>query len=71
MAVNPITTPLPADLPTTRTYGQTVAPAGSDARPTAQHGYNALTQQVNAAQAGVTSLGTAIEGTASLTASGR
>lgn len=71
MAVNPITTPLPADLPTNWTYGQTVAPAGSDAGLTEQHGYNYLMKQVNAAQAGVNSLGNAMEGTASLDASGR
>ena len=47
MAVNPITTPLPADLPTNWTYGQTVAPAGSDAGLTEQHGYNYLMEQVS------------------------
>ena len=62
MAVNPITTPLPADLPTNWTYGQTVAPAGSDAGLTEQHGYNYLMEQVNAAQEGVNTLGEAFEG---------
>lgn len=62
MAVNPITTPLPADLPTNWTYGQTVAPAGSDAGLTEQHGYNYLMEQVNAAQEGVNTLGGAFEG---------
>ena len=30
MADNPITTPLPADLPEQWTYGQTVGPNGTD-----------------------------------------
>ena len=50
MAEKPIATPLPADLPTDWAYGQTVAPAGSDAGLSKQHGYNYLMEQVNAAQ---------------------
>lgn len=49
-AVNPITVPLPADLPENWTEGQTVAPDGTDAGLTEQHGYNYLMKQVNAAQ---------------------
>ena len=71
MANNPITTALPADLPTNWTYGQTVAPAGSDAGLTKQHGYNYLMEQVNAAQSGVNALGEALEDTASLDSTGK
>ena len=49
-AINPITVPLPADLPENWTEGHTVAPDGTDAGLTEQHGYNYLMQQVNAAQ---------------------
>lgn len=49
-AVNPITVPLPADLPENWTEWQTVAPDGTDAGLTEQHGYNYLMEQVNAAQ---------------------
>ena len=49
-AINPITVPLPADLPENWTEGQTVAPNGTDAGLTEQHGYNYLMEQVNAAQ---------------------
>ena len=49
-AVNPITVPLPADLPEDWVEGQTVAPDGADAGLTEQHGYNYLMEQVNAAQ---------------------
>lgn len=66
MADNPIKTPLPADLPTDWTYGQTVAPAGSDAGLSQQHGYNYLMRQVNAAQQGVNELGEALKGVPSL-----
>ena len=66
MADNPIKTPLPADLPTDWTYGQTVAPAGSDAGLSQQHGYNYLMRQVNAAQQGVNKLGEALEDVPSL-----
>lgn len=49
-AINPITVPLPADLPENWTEGQTVAPNGTDEGLTEQHGYNYLMEQVNAAQ---------------------
>lgn len=62
MADNPITTPLPADLPEQWTYGQTVGPNGTDVGLTEQHGYNYLMQQVNAAQQGVNTLGSAFSG---------
>lgn len=61
MAENPITTPLPADLPEQWTYGQTVGPNGTDVGLTQQHGYNYLMKQVNAAQEGVNTLGEAFE----------
>ena len=61
MADNPIKTPLPADLPTDWVYGQTVAPAGSDAGLSEQHGYNYLMEQVNSTQEGVNALGEAFE----------
>lgn len=58
MATNPITSPLPADLPENWSYGQTVAPNGTDAGLSQQHGYNYLMEQVNAAQEGVNTLNT-------------
>lgn len=57
---NPITTPLPADLPESWTTGQIVAPNGADVGLSEQHGYNYLMQQVNAAQSGVNTLGEAL-----------
>lgn len=59
---NPITVNLPADLPTNWVEGQTVAPEGSDAGLSEQHGYNYLMQQVNNAQKAANQLGTAFEG---------
>lgn len=47
---NPITVPLPQDLPTNWTYGQTVSPNGSEVGLSEQYGYNYLMAQVNAAQ---------------------
>ena len=47
---NNLAAPLPADLPTDWTQGQTVAPNGADAGLSQQHGYNYLMEQVNAAQ---------------------
>ena len=61
MAANPINPPLPADLPENWQNGQIVAPEGADVGLSAQHGYNYLMQQVNAAQAGVNALGQAVE----------
>lgn len=49
-AFNPITVPLPADLPTTWQPQQIVAPNGADAGLAEQYGYNYLMEQVNAAQ---------------------
>lgn len=49
-AINPITVPLPADLPENWTKGQTVAPNGAGAGLAKQYGYNYLMAQVNAAQ---------------------
>ena len=62
MADNPITTPLPADLPTDWVSGQTVGPQGTDVGLTQQHGYNYLMQQVNAAQQAATQIGQAFSG---------
>ena len=57
MAENPITTLLPADLPTNWVYGQTIAPDGSDVGLSKQHGYNYLMQQVNAAHTALKDVG--------------
>lgn len=59
---NPITVPLPQNLPTNWTYGQTVAPNGSEVGLPEQFGYNYLMEQVNAAQKAAQELGTALEG---------
>lgn len=53
---NPITVPLPADLPTDWSAGDTVAPNGADAGLSEQHGYNYLMEQVNNAQTAVLEL---------------
>lgn len=66
MADNPITTPLPADLPENWSVGQIVAPSGTVAGLTEQHGYNYLMAQVNAAQEGVNAIGEAFEDLATL-----
>ena len=62
MPDNPITVPLPQDLPTNWTYGQTIGAAGTDVGLTQQHGYNYLMQQVNAAQQAAQELGEAFAG---------
>lgn len=62
MPNNPITVPLPQDLPTNWTYGQTIGAAGTDVGLTQQHGYNYLMQQVNAAQQAAQEIGAAFEG---------
>ena len=59
MAVNPISSPLPADLPTNWQTGQTVAPNGSDVGLAQQYGYNYQSQQINAAQQAANALGEA------------
>lgn len=71
MADNPITTPLPADLPTNWVYGQTIGPQGTDVGLTQQHGYNYLMQQVNAAQQAATQIGEAFSGLPSLGSDGK
>lgn len=71
MAENPITPPLPADLPENWQYGQIVAPAGADVGLSEQHGYNYLMAQVNAAQQGVNTLGQALEQVPALGEDGR
>lgn len=67
MANKPISTPLPADLPENWTYGQTVAPSGSEAGLSQQYGYNYLMQQVNAAQEAANTINDAFTGLASST----
>jgi len=62
MAKNPVSPPLPADLPTDWTYGQTVAPTGAEAGLAEQYGYNYLMRQVNAAQSTLNLVGEAIAG---------
>ena len=71
MADNPITTPLPADLPTDWVYGQTIGPQGTDVGLSPQHGYNYLMQQVNAAQQAATQIGQAFIGLPSLGSGGK
>lgn len=56
-AFNPITVPLPADLPTTWQPQQIVAPNGADAGLAEQYGYNYLMEQVNAAQQALQEVG--------------
>lgn len=71
MADNPITTPLPADLPTDWVYGQTIGPNGTDVGLSQQHGYNYLMQQVNAAQQAAEEIGEAFSGLPSLGSDGK
>ena len=71
MADNPITTPLPADLPTDWVYGQTIGPQGTDVGLAKQYGYNYLMQQVNAAQQAATQIGQAFSGLPSLGSNGK
>ena len=71
MANNPITTPLPADLPTNWTYGQTIGASGTDVGLAEQHGYNYLMKQVNAAQQAATQIGQAFSGLPSLGSDGK
>lgn len=60
-ANNPITVPLPADLPTNWQNDQYVAPSGPDTGLSTQHGYNYLMEQVNAAQTAASELGEAFD----------
>ena len=62
MANNPITVPLPQDLPETWVTNQIVSPDGVSAGLTSQHGYNYLMQQVNNAQQAAQELGEGIAG---------
>lgn len=62
MANNPITVPLPQDLPETWATNQVVSPDGVSAGLTPQHGYNYLMQQVNNAQKAAQELGEGIAG---------
>lgn len=64
MANPPISSPLPADLPTNWVYGQTVAPNGSDAGLSEKHGYNYQSQQINAAQTAINTINNAFSGLA-------
>lgn len=61
MATNPISSPLPADLPTNWVRGQTIAPAGPDVGLAQQYGYNYLMAAVNAAQNAANTIGAAFE----------
>lgn len=58
---NPITVPLPADLPTNWVNSQIVSPDGVSVGLTAKHGYNYLMQQVNNAQQAASELGEAFD----------
>ena len=62
MANNPITVPLPQDLPETWAKNQIVSPDGVSAGLTPQHGYNYLMKQVNNAQQAAQELGEGIAG---------
>ena len=64
MADNPITIPLPADLPEDWAENQIVAPEGQSAGLSQQHGYNYLMEQVNNAQEDITQVGEAFSGLA-------
>ena len=57
---NPITVPLPADLPTDWQLNQIVAPNGADAGLGEEYGYNYLMEQVNNAQTAAAECGAAI-----------
>lgn len=57
---NPITVPLPADLPTDWQTGQTVTVDGTSGGYTEQYGYNYLMEQVNNAQTAASQCGAAI-----------
>ena len=67
MADNPITVILPADLPEDWEENDIVAPNGTDAGQTEQHGYNYLMEQVNAAQTALNEVGEAFSGLATQT----
>lgn len=64
MATNPITVPLPGDLPEDWQLNEIVAPEGSDAGLSEQHGYNYLMEAVNNAHIALNELGAAFSGLA-------
>lgn len=66
MARNPITQPLPQDLPENWNDSQYVSPNGTEVGLTEQHGYNYLMQQVNSTQKAATEIGEAFKNLASL-----
>ena len=59
MALNPISSPLPADLPENWTTGQIVSPSGTEVGLTQQYGYNYQSAQINAAQTAINTIGEA------------
>lgn len=61
MADRPLSTTLPADLPTGWTNGQIIAPSGSSVGLATQYGYNYLMQQVNAAQSAANTINAAFD----------
>lgn len=61
MATKPLKANLAADLPTNWQIGQTIAPNGSDAGLSEQHGYNYQSAQINAAQQAVNTINDAFE----------
>ena len=63
--MNPITVPLPADLPTDWVREQTIAPYGADKGYPEQYGYNYLMEQVNRAQTAAKECGEALDGSVS------
>ena len=67
MADKPITSNLPADLPTNWQTNQIVSPNGTEVGLDAQHGFNYLAKQINDAQAGVNAINNAFPGLATTT----
>lgn len=61
MATKPLKANLAADLPIDWKIGQTVAPNGSDAGLSEQHGYNYQSAQINAAQEAINTINDAFE----------
>lgn len=66
MATRPVKQNLPADLPENWTDSQYVSPGGTEVGLSAQHGYNYLSRQVNAAQKAVTEINEAFDDLAPL-----
>ena len=62
---NPITVPLPADLPTDWTTNQIVSVDGTSAGYSEQYGYNYLMEQVNNAQTAAKECGEALDASVS------